>query len=347
MLSQHQNPTVSSEQHAYDHPGGQPPDGSIVIPVASTRERQASPTPLDWDRFVKKGRGDGLDDSHESSTAMDAEGGLEWNIATDTSTIASSNTENIKNSDLPAEVKDTYTSKVRGSQHEGKHVDGVISFPDEEAAGEKNVVDVAPLASAEKISDTNLFGPWMMVENRHKKAGIGQQGETCDPVRPALSNGHVDANRLKAVDVGSVSQVNKNVAYRESNPRRKSKAGKGRQTAQVFPLVAGQAVEVIEHVPNVKSEVLETSRRGVKIGKRSELRINSKMSPLELVNHLSNQLAAGGQDISGIGPLHKQNVGESLFMDYYSDGDDDPDGELHHVGMELGGDVVVEGRMDK
>ncbi|KAK8663130.1 hypothetical protein V6N13_025011 [Hibiscus sabdariffa] len=122
---------------------------------------------------------------------------------------------------------------------------------------------------------------------------------------------------------GHAKVVVRNVAYMESNSVKKNKANKkGRKAPTVVPLIDGQDMQVVDHTLDIilgnhsavkifeqgeqrqttsvttgvhgrnlhRKSVLEPTRRGVRIRKRAYSHIMSKMSHLELVKDISDQI---------------------------------------------------------
>ncbi|KAK8492313.1 hypothetical protein V6N11_066678 [Hibiscus sabdariffa] len=341
MLSHQGNPTVAHEQREFENPGGRPPEEMPAIDKTSVREHQASPSPLDSDRSSKKGRSEVPRVIHDSDSDMHAEGGFLPISGVDLLQKTGPRTADTVLLDPADQGKESYVSKLLGAQKNGGIGGSSKSFTDAEitildddvlmdSKGSSGIVsgraaDSASLDKAkpvESISDDNLFGPWMVVDNRHRRFGMAW-----NPVSngnggiSGSSTSGVAASMLQAVEgEGNLSSVVSNAVGKAKN--RKS----GFQKPAVVPLVDGHAVQVTERTPGSTlgqhravriseqgghgssglglvgargrnergKDVLELGRRGGRISKKSGSIVTTKMSPLELVKHLSDDIARLG-----------------------------------------------------
>ncbi|KAL4354371.1 hypothetical protein GQ457_06G010080 [Hibiscus cannabinus] len=70
------NPNDTFPPLTYDNPSGRPPEEGVPIVVAPMLERPASPTPLERQNLVKKGRSDSFKLIVATGDAMEADGEL-------------------------------------------------------------------------------------------------------------------------------------------------------------------------------------------------------------------------------------------------------------------------------
>ncbi|KAK8548664.1 hypothetical protein V6N13_054557 [Hibiscus sabdariffa] len=423
MLSHQGNPTVAHEQREFENPGGRPPEEMPAIDKTSVRERQASPSPLDSDRSSKKGRSEVPGVMHDSDSDMDAEGGLLPISGVDLLQKTGPRTADTVLLDPADQGKESYVSKLLGAQKNGGIGGSSKSFTDAEitildddvlmdSKGSSGIVSGGAADSAsldkekpvESISDANLFGPWMVVDNRRRRSDMAQnlvgngnggisgsrfevlhnvdenndgtiipEGGIADNLRsPAsllASTSGVAASMIQVVEgEGNVSSV-------VSNPVGKAKNRKsGFQTPAVVPLVDGHAVQVTERTSGSTlgqhravriseqgghgssglglvgargwngrgKDVLELGRRGGRISKKSGSIVTTKMSPLELVKHLSDDIARAGQLGHGsINPISKEPDGTSVLIPS-SDEDDETGLGGYHSDMDMGDNTPEE-----
>ncbi|KAK8574425.1 hypothetical protein V6N13_034299 [Hibiscus sabdariffa] len=137
--------------------------------------------------------------------------------------------------------------------------------------------------ASEAISESNLYGPWMMVENRRRQTPRNacnlssevRNGRVSGSRFASLVDEGLDERQLEesgfvlATKTGGVVVVhedvvnpkgvvhmhaNKTVAFLASNPDKKSKArDKGTKEIGVVPTVEGRSINVIPHSTNVAS----------------------------------------------------------------------------------------------
>ncbi|KAK8576168.1 hypothetical protein V6N13_090645 [Hibiscus sabdariffa] len=202
---------------------------------------------------------------HDSDSDMDAEGGLLPISGVDLLPKTGPRTADtvlLDPADLGKESYDVYQSS-KGSS-------GIVS------GGAADSASLDKAKPVESISDANLFGPWMVVDNRRRRSGMARnpvgngnggisgsrfevlhnvdenndgtiipEGGVADNLRlPAsllASTSGVAASMIQAVEgEGNVSSV-------VSNPGGKAKNRKSAfQTPAVVPLVDGHAVQVTE-----------------------------------------------------------------------------------------------------
>ncbi|KAL4342583.1 hypothetical protein GQ457_08G036530 [Hibiscus cannabinus] len=199
----------------------------------------------------------------------------------------------------------------------------------------------------ESISAANLFGPWMVVDNRRRRSGMARNPVSIDNGRShaslLASSSGVKASMIQAVEgEGNVSSV-------VSNPVGKAKSKKsGTQTPAVVPLVDGHAVRVTERMSGARGrngrgkDILELNRHGGRIGKKSGSIVTTKMSPLELVKHLLDDISRAGQLGHGsINPISKEPDGTSVLIPS-SDEDDETGLGGYHSDMDMGDNTLDE-----
>ncbi|KAK8656311.1 hypothetical protein V6N13_098265 [Hibiscus sabdariffa] len=135
------------------------------------------------------------------------------------------------------------------------------------------------LSNGVSTEERGLFGPWMTVENRRRRlqsggpsssrgkgkhvgmdidnrfaALVNDQGEQMEEpgIGPIADKSAVDldSERLTDISIRASTGVTKNAALIESNPGRKAKGVRRVfDKAVVVPMVEGQQVVVVEHVP--------------------------------------------------------------------------------------------------
>ncbi|KAK8649319.1 hypothetical protein V6N13_130049 [Hibiscus sabdariffa] len=227
-----------------DLTGGRPPDNVPTIPDSAVRERSVSPLRMGDDRMMKKGRTEGF-----LPTGNIEKQGTDVETISDTVIVdveANSATFN-------EPLKDSYASKAQDST-------------------DKNT-DVA-------ISESSLFGPWMVVADRRRQGGTARSGGPTN-VKPRSGSRF---ESLVVEDIGEdkdndgsqelivrtedtmvaegdnaerVSKVlnrtvTKNAAYRESNPSKKYKLDtRGNKSLGSKKDMDG-AVQIIEHDTGLK-----------------------------------------------------------------------------------------------
>ncbi|KAL4308431.1 hypothetical protein GQ457_01G006790 [Hibiscus cannabinus] len=534
MLSHQGNPTVAHEQREFDNPGGRPPEEMPAIDQTSVRERQASPSPLDSDRFSKKGHNEVPEIMHGTASDMDAEGELQSVSGDELLQKTGSRTADAVLIDPANPGKESYVIKLLGAQKIGGIGDSSKSFSDAEIiildddvlldrsgaipsiqfsnrvhdqvdrnmrnaiivrllgrstgyrsllsriqslwkhVGELQLIDLdnsyylirfsaledynkvivwvrlpglpyryytkaifrhiasfigkvvkidyntdagdrgkfARLAilvdlnkpllsciridgtiqkieyeglhnicfscgvyghskdvcesgkgssgtgsgvaavsaslekakSVESISAANLFGPWMVVDNRRRRSGMVRNPVGIGIGGSSVSRFEVLHNVVENNDVEGEG----NVLSVVSNPVGKAKSKKsGNQTPAVVPLVDGHAVQFSERTSGSslgqhRADILELNRRGGRIGKKSGSIVTTKMSPLELVKHLSDDITRAGQLGHGLSnPISKEPDGNSVLIPS-SDENDETGLGVYHSDMDMGDNTPEE-----
>ncbi|KAK8655834.1 hypothetical protein V6N13_108400 [Hibiscus sabdariffa] len=214
---------------------------------------------------------------------------------------------------LPGEaVKDSYSNKVLGKQSKdgANHCflkdevlirvediikdyscGGDITKSDYVVEGQKSIGTVSGVVETE-VSESNRFGPWMIVADKRQKGGYTRVGFT--PTNNAVSGSrfaalaieesdpiHVDAQdkednegadnsvRGKQVVVRNIGQkrmVSTNVAYKSSNLDKKKKSSKSMPPVMAVPGGNGETVQATEHIPGI----LQGEHRVVRINENGQ-----------------------------------------------------------------------------
>ncbi|KAL4303954.1 hypothetical protein GQ457_10G016280 [Hibiscus cannabinus] len=127
----------------------------------------------------------------------------------------------------------------------------------------KKVDEVVTEAGVDKqsdalISESNLYGPWMVVDNRRRRPSISMHGDNLGVSKLKSQSG----SRFEALDVDARSDqhCNADVVVMEDLPVQErevqrvvdSKASGSRQV-EVIPIVEGQSINVVEHAPKIAS----------------------------------------------------------------------------------------------
>ncbi|KAK8624477.1 hypothetical protein V6N13_065820 [Hibiscus sabdariffa] len=223
---------------------------------------------------------------------------------------------------------------------------------------------VVPKASVENISAKNLFCPWMVVDNRRMKPRLTWNSFNSQIGGQTASRfvfHQDDGGNNEVHDHVEAAVMVKNVAYQTSNSAKKTKSAKsGRQNLTVVPIMGGQDVQVSDRASGINlgqhraikiveqgehghsglvtggvrgrsargKDVLEPARRGVRIGKRIDSRIISKMFHVDFVKHISGLLPTSNHNL--------QDSDETLLMIQLSDEDDDYGNGVYHEAMDVG-----------
>ncbi|KAK9027357.1 hypothetical protein V6N11_067195 [Hibiscus sabdariffa] len=177
-----------------------------------------------------------------------------------------------------------------------------------------------------EVSKSNLYGPWMVVENRRRRVGQvsqanknanngadGSQFSVLQDVEEVRVDGSIDDGSTIMRD-GVHAPV-----HQQDMTRRVQQVGATIvQHQAVIPSGSHQAVRIMEgsgHEQPVEASksqgkkvvvskgLVETLNHGIKVGKSAASRVVPRMSPATLARHLSEQLDAGdlpdGQLVGG------------------------------------------------
>ncbi|KAK9003975.1 hypothetical protein V6N11_001793 [Hibiscus sabdariffa] len=261
-MSSAANPRDPSAGNDLMYPGGRPPDNVPTIPDSAVRERSVSPLRMGDDRMMKKGRTEGfLPTGNIEKQGTDVE--------TNSDTVIVDVEANSTTFNEP--LKDSYASKVKDSLAAAK---SPPSFLKDEAqdSTDKNT-DVA-------ISESSLFGPWMVVADRRRRGGTARSGGPTN-VKPRSGSRFEslvvedigedkdndgsqelivrteDTMVAEGDNVERVSKVlnrtvTKNAAYRESNPSKKYKLDTRGNKSLGSKKDMNGAVQIIEHDTGLK-----------------------------------------------------------------------------------------------
>ncbi|KAK8514784.1 hypothetical protein V6N12_057680 [Hibiscus sabdariffa] len=243
-MSSAANPRDPSAGNDLTYPGGRPPDNVPTIPDSVIRESSVSPLRVGDDRMMKKGRTKGfLPMGNIEKQGTDVETNFDTVIVDVEANSATINEP----------LKDSYASKAQDST-------------------DKNT-DVA-------ISESSLFGPWMVVADRRRRGGTARSGGPTN-VKPRSGSMFeslvvedigedkdndgsqelivrtedtmvAEGDNAERVSKVLIHTVTKNAAYRESNPSRKFKLDtRGNKSLGSKKDMDG-AVQIIEHDTGLK-----------------------------------------------------------------------------------------------
>ncbi|KAK8517562.1 hypothetical protein V6N13_127731 [Hibiscus sabdariffa] len=307
----------------YADTGGRPPDGILQIPIPLTLERPASPSPLEGQSVAKKVRNDEDLNSVAAGDVIDMEAELGDDVTVKKADLCATKVLNSDSASNRTNVMDgkardvsSYASKVvNGEQMDtgGKQKIGFIEeedncSPPKACEDNPNMVDsdITPRGS-NKISDSNLYGPWMVVDTRRRRTirntrfEVGNtsgtqalQGSRFAALASENNDEHVVAplsgmrtmheigsNLNGDRQVGKFTEqhtTNRNEAYMTSNPDRKSKASKRvTESINVVPIVRGKEITVVEHTPRVATG----SHAAVRINEEGNSGVNYAKKPLK------------------------------------------------------------------
>ncbi|KAK8553191.1 hypothetical protein V6N13_089404 [Hibiscus sabdariffa] len=272
-----------SSPRLYEVAGSQPLDGVPQVSLFPTLERPTSPTLLEQQRSSKKCRGNSKNDTDHDSMTVDDEQTV---AATVLQADMIHNTYWQRDGD-----RSTYASKVaaNGSAYNGANIS--TGFREDEDCCplfkevEKEAEEVGVNNQfGEFISESNLYGPWMVVENQRRQplnnirgVSVGaNKSKTYSRSRFEVLDVEEWSEQLRNEDlvtagelavhendlhgiVGSKAsrskQIATNEAYKTSNPHRKSRSTKkGTHPVEVVPTVEGRLINVVEHVQKIVSE---------------------------------------------------------------------------------------------
>ncbi|KAK8648910.1 hypothetical protein V6N13_129652 [Hibiscus sabdariffa] len=144
--------------------------------------------------------------------------------------------------------------------------------------------DITPRGS-NKISDSNLYGPWMVVENRRRRTISNTRIDVGNTSRTQALQGSrfaalASENNVEHVVAPLFEQhtTNRNEAYMTSNLDKKSKASKRvTESINVVPIVRGKEITVVEHTPRVATG----SHAAVRINEEGNSGVNYAKKPLK------------------------------------------------------------------
>ncbi|KAK8689992.1 hypothetical protein V6N13_088698 [Hibiscus sabdariffa] len=240
-MSEFTNNHSYSLPRRYKEAGGRPPDGVPHVPISTTLERLASPIPLGGQSVVKRTRGtEGSEVTHDS-------------MVLDDGSVVGANSpgfgvDSNKADDGKSPSDDTtYASKFATTGVEGNGPNGKRGFIDDEDICPQNkekdtdglvntttsVFGDACVASSEpKLSESNMYGPWMMVEPRRWRVAGNARNENM-----VVRKGKVAGSWFAAL----------------AKDERGEKMVEGTRVVLTVHAGEGQPTGVIPHKPNVAS----------------------------------------------------------------------------------------------
>ncbi|KAK8612440.1 hypothetical protein V6N13_092556 [Hibiscus sabdariffa] len=142
MLSQDNVIGKIPTPRAYEEPGGQPPDGNPVLPLPPSLERSPSPTPLEGENGSKRVRSNADGIGQFDTVAMETE-------FNSTATRDVGDISLLQEMDAAADFCKVHKGDIR----------------DNHQVSERDVP-----SEKETCSESNLYGPWMMVQSRRRNS---------------------------------------------------------------------------------------------------------------------------------------------------------------------------------
>ncbi|KAK8547842.1 hypothetical protein V6N13_116068 [Hibiscus sabdariffa] len=197
-----------SSPRLYEIASSRPPDGIPQVSRFPPLERLASPTLLEQQRSAKKAKGNSeIDSGHDSMTIDDDQSVGPTVVETDMNQQTEGNQDG---------EKSTYVGKVmaNGSVGIGGNGPTVYGHSKDCCPLSKKKDEVAIEAGIDKqpdvlISESNLYGPWMVVDNRRRRTFNSTRGDTLGASKSKPQSG----SRFEVLDVddGSDQQHNEDV----------------------------------------------------------------------------------------------------------------------------------------
>ncbi|KAK8513934.1 hypothetical protein V6N11_021532 [Hibiscus sabdariffa] len=198
-----------------------------------------------------------------------------------------------------------------------------------------------------EVSESNLFGPWMIVVDKRCKGGLTRAGITTtnnaisgsqfaalaikesDPIHVSAQDNRVNESagnpvRGKQV-IRNISQermVNTSAAYKSSNPDKKKKSSKSMPPVLVVPGGNGETVQCCKLI--LGSRQREPSRQSLQVRRGSGARVVDHVSASEFVNRVTSELhsfrrrdkasSSGGPAAHGaLSPMLQSSDGEDFY----------------------------------
>ncbi|KAK8634268.1 hypothetical protein V6N13_015096 [Hibiscus sabdariffa] len=306
MLSQDNVIGKIPTPRAYEEPGGQPPDGNPVLPLPPSLERSPSPTPLEGENGSKRVRSNADGIGQFDTVAMETE--FHSTATRDVGDISL-----LQEMDAAADFCKVHKGDIR----------------DNHQVSERDVP-----SEKETCSESNLYGPWMMVQSRRRNSfssgrrnpareggKMQAQGSrfgvlNTDPVvagdttAPSIGIGVVAGaeNNGKAPVTTSVTTFSDSLVHQRVMERQPDGKGSGTQSAAYLASnpdkkkkgskKGAYSVEIIPTVVTFDPKVIQHVPK-VQSGSHAAIRIVESLHDGSKVRHVgSKDLSSSGGSVS-------------------------------------------------